>query len=309
MEMNKSEKGLPNKHFAILFEGAWLFTPDPKDANRILATCPFIDDSGHECKFGLWKDTSIQPFPGMTLDMPEKNHYWVATKDFKTTTYKTFAELFAAAAKKYPFVYIPQQKPSHVGEQRSASFSMTDQSEHGSMRSVSVPIPTSLRAEGAMVTAEIGGLGIGDVFEPSTHVKRPFVTFLFIYEYVGTHASATIHAQEQEATIEATDKQAPHLIFNVYPAMSMDMDASAEMCHIVSTFETLRRSVSKTIRGNAHENGKSSLCNIAIYHGRGMAEFSKGDSGLSRLELGLEHPLHASRLASCASGAIAVHTT
>ncbi len=213
MEVVITEGCLPAKHFAILFEGAWLFTPAPKDTTRILATCPFIGDTTHKCRFGTWEKTykQIDSLDGMTTEMPEENHYWVEVDGFNESTYPNFAKLFEAAAHSYPFVYLPQQ--------HNASFTMTNESKYSSMRSISVPIPTSLRAGGAMISAEIGGLGIGDVFEPTTNVKRPFVAFLFIYEYDGDIASAKVHAQEKVATIEANPhNRTPHLIFNVHPS-------------------------------------------------------------------------------------------
>ncbi len=55
------------------------------------------------------------------------------------------------------------------------------------------------------------------------------------------------------------------------PVMDMEMDSSAEMCHTVATFETLRQAVSNTNKNGTDESGKSSPspC-IAVYHGRGM---------------------------------------
>ena len=281
MEMTSetSTVGLPPKHFAILFEGAWLFRPDPNDPTRILAACP-LEDSGHKCKFGLWnrQTQKVEHLPKMKLEMTNPSHYSVDVNGFEPPPYKSFADLFSAAARKYNFVYLAR-RASLAGERPDISFSLTDKSKEKTMRSVSVPMPTSLRADGAMATAEIGGLGIGNVFEPSKNVKRPFVTFLFVYEYSNTSASATVNAQRKHAVIQVLEgKAAPHLIFNVHPVKMNghgDMDASAEMVHAVTTFETLRSCVSMS-----GKSGSPSLCNIALYHGRGMPEFLCGDSGL-----------------------------
>ena len=304
-------KALPAKHFAILFEGAWLFTPDPKCPTRILAICPLIDNDCyvHECKFGIWNGSQIAPLHDMDICMPQQSHYRVEVdRNFEQSTYETFGKLFTQAAHTYPFVYLPQRQP-----ELPAQFE--------SMRSVSIPMPTGLIAEGALATAEIGGLGIGEVFEPAADVKRPFVTFLFIYEYCGRCASATVYAQEHRACIDADDEHPkPHLIFNVHPSQKngmRNMDTAGDMVHTVFTFETLRNSVSKNIKSNAETGWASAgLCNIGLFHGRGKQKFLRGDSGLTTAELGIDpQPRHNTDLvdpalvdtdlASCAGGGMA----
>jgi hypothetical protein len=294
-------KGLPPKHFAILFEGAWLFIPDPKDATRILAICPLIDEKGycHECNFGRWGGVEIVSLDNMDYVMPKQSHYRVdVDRNFNESTYGTFGDLFSHAAHKYHFVYLPQRQPDPP-------------TNLSAMRSVSIPIPTSLRADGALATAEIGGLGMEEVFESSLNVKRPFVTFLFIYEYSGRYASATVHAQEHEAVIEADDDNPmPHLIFNVHPMKMTGMDTCGEIVHSVATFETLRQSVSKNLKGITSAEGQSSFCNVGLFPGRGKQEFLCGDSGLTRKELGIDPPgvvpAKDTDLASCAGGGMAV---
>jgi hypothetical protein len=323
MEMKKDPstnsaptKGLTAKHFAILFEGAWLFTPDPNDPTEIIATCPFVQDPTHECTFGLWggDDRAIIPLSSMKGTMREREHYRVTTEGFGPSA-ASFGNLFDDAASKYPLVYMPN-RPKGSAKQPEVSFTIADKSKHQKMRQVHIPLPTSVRAEGAMVTAEIGGLGVVDVCKPSQNVKRPCVTFLFIYEYTGASASVTVHAQKKNATITADYQQpTPHLIFNVRPKPTVmmpesgpAMDASARMVHTVSTFEMMRLSVLKITGGSGASAGKPSLCNIALYHGRGEAVFSLLDSGLSLRELGLQRVGDVARdtdLASCAAGALA----
>src|ERR1700733_5809313 len=98
---------LPTKHFAILFEGAWLFQPHGED--RILATCPITNDCGrHECTFGIWDGSEIDPLKGFPPPMHEGSLLRVEVDGFEPPN--DFDALFAKAAANYPFAYLPLKK-------------------------------------------------------------------------------------------------------------------------------------------------------------------------------------------------------
>jgi hypothetical protein len=137
----------------------------------------------------------------------------------------------------YPFAYLPQKKV-RSGSKDSVtsvtSFSIKDKLNHTKTRRVSIPLPKEVIADGAMVSAEIDGIGIGDCSGAPVSARRPVVTFIFVYEYCGASATATVkgHKPREKAIITAyKDQPTPHLIFNIHPAADMEMDEAGQKCH------------------------------------------------------------------------------
>jgi hypothetical protein len=297
---------LPTKHFAILFEGAWLFKPDGD--YRILATCPITNDcSNHECTFGIWGGSKIEPLPGFPPTMHSGRFFRVKLDGFEEPI-SSFDELFSSAAADYPFVYLPQKRLRSGGKSTVTSFSMSDRLNHRRTRRVSIPLPNLVVADGALVSAEIDGAGIEHCFGAPTSARRPVVTHIFVYEYCGDAATATVIDGGKRAAITADeDHPRPHLIFNIHPT-GMTMDEAGQKCHTIATFETLRQSVTLTT-----SKSNSQFCDVAVYHERGGLKFCYGNSGLEPDELGLVHSKEFSPmdnrgpdLASCASGNVGV---
>ena len=245
---------LPDKHFAILFEGAWTFAPH-KD--QILATCPITDDCGtHECTFGIWDGMGIEPLPGFPKTMRAGRYFQLEVDGFEPPD--DFHTLFANAAANYPFVYLPPKKVRSSGKSTVTSFSMNSGLDHTKTRRVSIPLPNLVVADGALVSAEIDGAGIERCSGAPTSAKRPVVTFIFVYEYCGDTATATVIDGRRTAIITADkDQPAPHLIFNIHPK-GMTMDEAGQKCHTTATFETLRQSVTLTAG-----KGSSQCCDVA----------------------------------------------
>jgi hypothetical protein len=297
---------LPTKHFAVLFEGAWLFKPD--GGYRILATCPITNDcSNHECTFGIWGGNEIVPLPGFPPTMGPGRFFRVKLNGFEEPV-SGFDELFSNAAANYPFVYLPQKKLRSGGKSTVTSFSMNNRLNHRRTRRVSIPVPNLIVADGALVSAEIDGAGIEQCSGSPTSAKRPVVTHIFVYEYCGDAATAIVNDGTKKSTITADEDQpSPHLIFNIHPK-GMTMDEAGQKCHTTATFETLRQSVTLTTG-----KGYSQFCDVAVYHERGGLKFCYGNSGLEPDELGLILPKtpgpkdnRGPDLASCASGNMAV---
>ncbi len=306
---------LPPKHFAILFEGAWLFT---QAGTQIIATCPLITDSSfkHECDVGLWVDGVFKPLPGLSPMLEGSSYEVTYLTGFEVPT-SSFDSLFREAAKHTPILYVPGST-SGSSPKLSPKVAMGyGDMGPGSVRTVTVPFPQKIVADGVLITAEIDGAKIGDEVAPVHGGKpRPVVTFIFIYEYCGDSATATVTGDltmvQISETITADQSQpTPHLIFKVFPTgMSKGhspMDDAAQKSHTVATFDTLRKTVPATSRAKDTGNSHLKLCDLSIYHGRGRMEFLYGISGLSPVELGLPNPEveHGPDLASCAAGCMA----
>jgi hypothetical protein len=300
---------LPKKHFAILFEGAWVFQPVGKD--RILAMCPITDDCAkHECTFGIW-DGAIEPLKGLPPTMHAGRSFHVKVEGFEPP--EDFHTLFANAAAKYPFVYLPGTRVRSAGKSAVTSFSIKEKLNHRKTRRVFIPLPNLVVADGAVVSAEIDGIGIESCVGAPASAKRPVITLIFIYEYCGDNATATVIDGGKRAKITADEDQPrPHLIFNIHPT-GMTMDEAGQKCHTIATFETLRQSVTKTSPTGKSGKGNVSLCDVAVYHERGGLKICYGNSGLGPDELGLVLPKklrsmdsRGPDLASCASGNMSV---
>jgi hypothetical protein len=331
---------LPKYHFAILFEGAWIFTPEA-NGHRILATCP-LDDDMHESEFGIWNNAArdLDPVDGFDdIDVQCKTAFTVnidPSQIVKPADH--FSSLFSSAAVQYPFVYLPASDPSRHGEEKRILKLRKSAIANG--RTVSIPIPSSLRTAGALLTAEVGGNGKPDLFGQEVTVKRAFVTFLFLYEYHGSLKAEVCRKHKEEKSHcghviaeEGGSNPTPHLIYKVYPTAegmaamtscghmghevrqgSGTPDQSAEKVHATTTFDFLRQSI--TICGTGTPTG---CCDIALYPDQNDMRFDCGDVGLSEFELGLalnntavratstKH-LRNTRLPSCASGGISGDT-
>jgi hypothetical protein len=295
---------LPKKHFAILFEGAWVFTPEGED--RILATCPITDDCGtHECTFGIWSGSKIDSLKGFPSTMHAGRTFHVEIDGFEPPD--NFHTLFTNAAANYPFVYLPTKARS-AGKSTVASFSMNDMLDHKKTRQVFIPLPNLVVADGAVVSAEIDGIEIDHCSGAPVSARRPVITLIFVYEYCDASATATVkgHLGEKAIITANEDHPIPHLIFNIHPTADMKMDEAGQKCHTTATFETLRQAVSKVAIDSTTGKTSSPCCDIAIYHELGCLKFCYGNSGLDQYELGLAKHIHGPDLASCASGNMAV---
>jgi hypothetical protein len=268
---------LPAKHFAILMEGAWIYSK-PHDGNGILATCP-ITSPDHALHFGLWDpsdtDDLLSPVPGFGIKvMPLGLHFDIQV----TGTAKpaaAYQDVFDQASMKYPFVYI---KPSLNGAKKiqpklSATAASTD------LRTVRLPLPTSLRAAGCLTSATVGGNDTQFLY-PKEGVKRAHVTYVFVYEYKD-RISATVDSMYGTGEIYSSPELPnPHLIFKCFPVGMTQMDQSFEKNHSSDIFEALRQSV-------LCKDGPAAL-DIGLYHcpDNDMA-FDCGDTGLTSCELGI----------------------
>jgi|GEM_PF-6408431 len=310
---------LPAKHFAILFEGAWIFSPDTTDPKheRILATCPVPDNGMHKYEFGLWNQKpKLRRVDGFdTVDMPPNSSFQVKVLSNIQNTEDTFEDLFDTAAATYPFVYLPGK--NHPGKTKASSPSFAIRKDVADVsRSVSIPLPTSVRAAGALLTAEVAGMGKGLLSDGASRVKRPFVTFVFIYEYESTFA-AEVSVDNMQGAITADCNPTPHLIFRVFPdseAMKqagsthghihLDLsDDSGEKLHATTIFDITRRALVSRDATSVVPNG--TCCDIAIYHDPNIMEFDIGDTGMDREELGLPDPPGLKRgfkFPACAGG-------
>jgi hypothetical protein len=255
---------------------------------------------------------------GFTTDLVEGSSYEIGQYGFEEPT-KNFDQLFSELAKECPILYIPQKQPAPSGNRALTTFTRS-KSDPQNMRQVSIPIPNMVVADGVLLSSEIDGAGVDDAFGMPHKMPRPVITFIFVYEYRSTSATASITdilAQpEKTATVTADQYQpTPHLVFKVQPIHllgdgSMNMDDAGQKSHIIATFDTLRQTVSRTSIDSETTKAKSSLCDIAIYHGRGNQEILYGFSGLDQFELGLANKIHPDGpdLASCGSGNMAVDT-
>jgi hypothetical protein len=170
---------LPENHFAILFEGAWIFTPDP-NSDGILAVCPLADDGMHAFEFGMWKDDALSPLQPFSTCFPNGAQFELTIDpDQIRCGGDSFHSIFDEAGRKYPFVYLSSTE--RRGKQ-STKFRLRDDVKAKS-RTVSIPLPTSVRAAGALISAEVRGPGTQELFGGVVSAKRTFVTFLFLYEY------------------------------------------------------------------------------------------------------------------------------
>ena len=330
----KTTKPLPKEHFAILFEGAWIFTPNPDDKDTILATCPITDDV-HEFQFGVWNNTGdghLDPIKGLGhKEVPRHTKFTVEINpDEIMNRENSFTELFSAAAAVYPFIYLPAEL-SNLDPKTTLTTLKIRRSAMTCGRTVIVPIPSLVRAAGALLTAEVGGAGKSKLFGQELVVKRAFTTFLFIYQY-DESLTADIHRfhdghKAGHGSIAAKEGLNPHLIFRVFPPAHMmagmstgmatchasmpgmdDADDSMRKLHASNTFETVRTAIPAV--------GKTSskpCCDMALYHDQGRMCFDGGDVDLTLHELGLPDSCGAShlfgtKLPACASGGVAAET-
>src|SRR5262249_20234140 len=102
---NYASNPLPTYHLAILFEGAWIFSPGSDDGTKILATCP-IASTDHDCVFGVWDGgkQTIEPIGGLSTNMPLGSAFTVTING--TSVPNDYSGAFNDAAAKYPFGYI-----------------------------------------------------------------------------------------------------------------------------------------------------------------------------------------------------------
>lgn len=286
---------LPKKHFAILVEGAWIFT---KTGGEILATCP-ITASDHQCNFGIWNtgNQSLDPAPGFESTVMQPGLQFRVEIDANEICNQSpsYEAAFDAASNKYPFVYIkPQQHGEVVLKPKLSAAACSPD-----LRAVRFPLPTSIRAAGEMTTAEVGGpdrallSGLG-------FPKRAHVTFIFIYEYSDS-LTACLHTPYGASRIQTSEEQpTPHIIFKISPIgmqnsgesllmheMSMQMrdDDSGEKNHTADVFEMMRG----MLPCKPCKSDPTSLdpLDIALYHTQDPTSFDCGDSGLTRCELGI----------------------
>lgn len=311
---------LPKNHFAILFEGAWIFTPD--DDSGILATCPLPDDGMHAFEFGIWKNNALSPLPPFSTCFPMGGKFDVTIDpDQILCEGRSFKSAFDRAAQKYPFVYLSS---SNANRKSKEHFVLRD-GVAANGRTVSVPIPTSVRAVGALTSAEVRGPGAQQLFGGTVSAKRTFVTFLFLYEYEDRlDAEVEFEAAEPKCgEIHADPNQHPHLIFRVRPAemgepdpcamlgsksvMPAPQGESGEKLHITTVFDQLRQSLVSNDRDKKSADG--TCCDILVYHDQGKMTIDCGDTGLGGDELGLgdqcPSPVtHGKTLPACAGGGI-----
>jgi hypothetical protein len=338
---------LPRNHFAILFEGAWIFTPFD-NGKRIQAICP-ITDHMHQCEFGLWDNEAncLDPVDGFN-DIEVRRHTacHIAIETHSSVELAdNFYSSFRKAAAEYPFVYHPAEGPD-IDPKVDRPLKLRRSAISGG-RSVVIPIPNSLRAAGALLTTEVGGGGKSSLFGQELVVKRPFVTFLFIYEYCGSLKAEVCRRHRDErpqcgyiTAEEDSSNPTPHLIFRVFPTMdgltamfsdneterramrsSGQADQSMLKVHASTTFEILRQAIP------VGDEASKPCCDIALYHDQDDMRFDCGDVGLSEYELGLALPkdgprnehlldndrrdkghLFDKKIASCAGGSMAADT-
>lgn len=298
----------PSKHLAILFEGAWIFTSNGDDGIR--ARCPLVDE--HECEVGLWVDGGFTPIEGLS-PMSEDASYEVLLDGFEPPQ-GSFDSLFRGAIDYAPILYVPaqpDQSKKHLSHERRMAH------EASSMRTVTVPLPNMIVADGVLITAEIDGAGIDQAAPVRDGMPRPVIDFIFVYSYCGDEANASVGdpSTGDEYPVPADSAQpTPHLIFKVFPTImasalypgAMGMDDAGLKCHTTQTFDTLRQSISVPIGPRKEGGSRSGMCDVSIYHGRGEMEIVYGISGLSAVELGLrkfEEDLGPD-LSSCTSGGI-----
>jgi hypothetical protein len=325
---------LPPYHFAILFEGAWIFTPEEK-GTRILATCPITDDV-HEFQFGVWNNTGdghLDPIKGLgKIEVPRHTKFTVNIgADEIVNSENSFNELFTTAAVVYPFIYLPAKPPGLDTKKEHPALKLSS-SAMTCGRNVSMPLPSSVRAAGALLTAEVGGNGKHRLFGQELVVKRAFTTFLFIYQYDDS-LTADIHRihdghKAGHGSVIAEDGVNPHLIFRIFPPAHMmagmstgratchasmpgmgDDDDSMRKLHASNTFETVRLAIPAVDKTSSQP-----CCDMALYHDQGPLCFDSGDVGLTRHELGLPDscgtpPLFGTKLPACASGGVAAETS
>ena len=311
---------LPTNHFAILFEGAWIFTPTP-DNSGVLATCPLADDGMHSFEFGIWKKSlsTFPPFENICFPMGGSFTVTIDPEQIECEE-PSFTSIFDKAAAKYPFVYLPASNADGKSEDQF----ILRAGEAANSRTVSLPFPTLVRAVGALTSAEVGGPGVQQLFGGTVSVKRTFVTFLFLYTYED-QLDAQIDLAGTPPTcgeLHADKDQHPHLIFRVrpanmkietddcamqagMPAMAAPRGDSGEKLHVISVFDQLRQNLVK--KSQSKRSANDPCCDLLVYHDQGMMKFDCGDTGLGGDELGLGDqcsPLHGRTLPACAGGGI-----
>jgi hypothetical protein len=308
---------LPPKHVAILFEGAWFFTQDPDDRNRILALCPYTNAPNHVCECGLWKpDHGDGHLAGLTGKghprlVDEGDQFWVDMLGEPRPKNK-FTDLFEDAAQDYPIVYLindPQAAPLVINNGNSL------------FRRVSIAMPDSVRAAGRVKTAQVKDLGKTShlYMADGTTVVYPHVTFLFIYEHAKKVDVAVSSDTHVNVTLSTSRHKNPHLIFRVHSAVATDadgcaLDDCAENCHMVGTFDTLRK-IAMVPSGAGAKVLKAgtpavpSHVPVSVFPDACAQEIDAGDTGLTLAELGLAPEekrgsagVFILTLASCASG-------
>ena len=167
-------------------------------------------------------------------------------------------------------------------------------------------MPDSVRAAGELETADVLP---GDSFLPGTvlpstagNIWSTFVTLIFIYAYQ-TSASFALSGGSLATQKTVTKGNNPHVIVRVHRKDlsdddGCDMDSSADKCHTLDTFNTLRKMGQRMIKKSPQH------IDIGLYHQPGTCTFDEGDSGLNYDELGLPGPpTRGARLAACAGGA------
>jgi hypothetical protein len=323
---------LPIKHLAILFEGAWFFTEDADRKGHILAICPYTNAPDHVCECGLWKSDQEGhgSFVGINWHgqpglVREGDKFWVDVMSSCRTT-NTFDDVFSKAAKDYNCVYLtnPEGGPLQINTNNPL------------FRRISVPVPDCLRLAGKMETAPVqeapsdqaSCLKHPSMNDKNIAIAYPYVDFIFVYEYADeaelivssdTFVNAKVHAQ--------ADHPNPHLIFRVHSVVATDtdgckLDDSAEICHMVGTFDTVRKLavVAPATPAHGRDAGKISAArhvDIAVYPQVGQLRCEPGDTGLTCAELGIpepatlepsgpDHPIILT-YASCASGGAGGH--
>jgi hypothetical protein len=312
---------LPENHFAILFEGAWIFTPDP-NSDGILAVCPLADDGMHAFEFGMWKDDALSPLQPFSTCFPNGAQFELTIDpDQIRCGGDSFHSIFDEAGRKYPFVYLSSTE--RRGKQ-STKFRLRDDVKAKS-RTVSIPLPTSVRAAGALISAEVRGPGTQELFGGVVSAKRTFVTFLFLYEY-DDELDAVVEMEGGDpkcGEIHADQNQHPHLIFRVRPAkmdgpdpcamlerrtvMPSPPEESADKVHAIMVFDQLRTSL---VNNHRDQNSTANTCcDILVYHDPGKMILDCGDTGLGGDELGLGDQCpgpvtHGRTLPACAGGGI-----
>lgn len=310
---------LPEKHIAVLFEGAWLFTQDPEDRTRILAICPYTDTEDHVCQFGRWDSGAVSPSPNFVgptaeakpLLIPEASQHRIELPSASPASH-TFTELFSRAAETYPFIYLRNR-------QKGMPLSL---STNHKVRKISVPMPDEVRPAGQLLNAPVlSARSSVDTFQLGVAEKdvSSYVTFVFFYLGVHEGASVTMHRVGSPGTIHVPATDNLHLIFRVHATTDTPADSYTDHVHLVRTFDTLRKLVQ--VPDPKSDTHKFIPCDFGIFPASGNQRFASGDTGLSNQELGLSNaapsppappeqpnwvpPLPtALNLASCAAGVI-----
>jgi hypothetical protein len=306
--------GLPCKHFAILVEGAWIFSQTKNEPDRILATCPIVSDD-HQCDFGIWKGGDLHPVSGVgSTTMLPGSHFTITATDVDSPA-DSFTAAFDAAFQKYPFPYM-RSDTAIPKEGKPLSFTPRSPAHSGQnlLRTVSIPLPTSIRAAGALLTAEVGGKDKKWLVGGEVSIKRPFVTYLFIYDYRES-LTATVETGYGSETVYANDENPrPHLIFRIAPtgagnvsmsdSVPMTDDQSCQKNHVSQVFDLMRQSICVTKPTEA----KQYPLDIGLFHDQNDMQFDLGDTDLTHQELGLPEPdfTHSIKLAACAGGGVPV---